>query len=186
MCVLIMLGVILVIPLKALDTTSKPDSVLSSEQKFDIIIRGGQGGFQDSRSPINKLGGGQLAIDIRNSKLPVGISISNEYYTNGPGPTNSYEISSMTGVNFLYYKEILKEKRLSLFAGGGLGGMNVPQGVDSSARSMFYDFEAGFNTRLIWKFGIYGMYKYLYANKENQIDFSEHIIMLGLTFNFSL
>jgi len=173
-------------PLVAIDSINDPDSTLKSDNRFDFILRGGQGGFKDDRSPINKLGGGQLAVDFKNAKIPFGISISNEYYTNSPDPTNSYEISSLTSVNLLYYQEIIKDKRLTLFAGGGVGSMNVPQGEEEGVRSILYDFEAGFNTRLLWKFGLYGMYKYLYANDENQIDFAEHIIMVGITFNFSL
>ena len=53
-----------------------------------------------------------------------------------------------------------------------------------------YNLEAGINVRAFWKIGFYGMYKYLYANKEvnnlEVIDFNEHIFMLGITFSFSL
>lgn len=53
-----------------------------------------------------------------------------------------------------------------------------------------YNIEGGINIKAFWKIGFYGIYKYLYAKKEvnnvNVIDFSEHIILLGITFNFSL
>lgn len=38
-------------------------NLLSAQEKFDFTIRLGQGGFSDDRSPIGKLGGGQIALD---------------------------------------------------------------------------------------------------------------------------
>jgi len=185
---LLIFVIISVAPLKAHDFDRKADSASASdsdsEKNIYFTIRFGQGGFTDDRSPINKLGGGQLAIDIKHGKLPIGISISNEYYTNSSNPTNPYEISTLTAVNCLYYKNLLKSNRLNVFAGGGIGGMKVPQGNDTSANSMLFNFEAGINTRLLWKFGLYATYKYLYANKEDQVNFSEHIVLIGITFNF--
>ena len=73
----------------------------TKEKKIDFSLRLGQGGFQDDRSPIDKLGGGQLALDIKPNIFPVAISISNEYYTNSAEPTHSYEISNLTAL--IYY-----------------------------------------------------------------------------------
>lgn len=172
--------------LQAMDIACKTDSTFASEKKIYFTIRYGQGGFTDERSPINKLGGGQLALDIKPAKLPLAITISTEYYTNSADPTNPYEISGLVAVNCLYSKYLLENQRLNVFAGAGAGGLTVPQGSDSSAKGMLFDIEAGFNARLLWKFGIYGVYKYLYAHKKTLINFNEHIILVGISFTFGL
>ncbi|MBL7136879.1 MAG: hypothetical protein ISS81_09895, partial [Candidatus Marinimicrobia bacterium] len=72
---------------------------------------------------------------------------------------------------------------------GGIGGLEVPKGEDEPdaiERGIMYNTEVGINTIVFWKIGFYGIYKYLYAKKEKVIDFSEHIVLLGITFNFSL
>jgi len=175
--------------LNAQKMVSSTDSLSSTEKKIDITIRLGQGGFTDDRSPIGKLGGGQLALDIKHRKFPIAISVFNEYYTNGPDPTHSYEIASLTTVNFLYMTKLFKTERVNLFAGGGIGRLEVPKGEDepdARERGILYNIEGGINIRAFWKIGFYGIYKYLYAKKEKVIDFSEHIVLLGITFNFSL
>ncbi len=168
-------------------------SQLFSQEKVDFTIRLGQGGFTDDRSPIGQLGGGQLALDIKPRNIPFVLSISTEYYTNSAGPTHSYEIADLTVANILYMTKLFKSERAVFFTGGGIGWLDVPKGIDDSDamnRGMVYNVEAGVNVRAFWKIGFYGIYKYLYANKEvnnvNVIDFSEHIILLGITFNFSL
>ena len=45
-------------------------SQLFSQEKIDFTIRLGQGGFTDDRSPIGKLGGGQLALDLKPINIP--------------------------------------------------------------------------------------------------------------------
>ncbi len=165
---------------------------LFSQEKIDLTIRLGQGGFTDDRSPIGKLGGGQLALDIKPRNIPIAISVSNEYYTNSADPTHSYEIATLTAVNILYMKKVSKTERVKLFVGGGIGWLDVPKDTDESDamnRGIVYNIEGGINIRAFWKIGFYGIYKYLYAQKEvnnvKVIDFSEHIVLLGLTFNFS-
>jgi len=37
----------------------------AESENYRYTIRYGQGGFKDSRSPLNQLGDGQLAFDIR-------------------------------------------------------------------------------------------------------------------------
>lgn len=169
------------------------DSFPSTDKKIDFTIRLGQGGFTDDRSPIGKLGGGQLTLDIKPRNIPIAISISNEYYTNSADPTHSYEIATLIAVNFLYMTKVLKTDSVNLFAGGGIGRLKVPKDVDepdAMNRGIVYNIEGGINIRAFWKIGFYGIYKYLYAKKEinnvKVIDFSEHIVLLGLTFNFSL
>lgn len=168
-------------------------SQLFAQEKFDFTIRFGQGGFSDDRSPIGKLGGGQIALDIKPTKLPVAISLTSEYYTNDPDPDQPYEIGNLTAVNLLYKPKINRFERVKPFLGGGLGGLKVADDdpeTEKMHRGIVYNFEAGVNVLAFWKIGFYGMYKYLYANKEidnvTVIDFSEHIFMVGITFNFSL
>lgn len=159
----------------------------------DITIRSGQGGFVDARSPIGKLGGGQLTLDIKLRWFPIALSFSGEYYTNSSDPTHAYEIAGLGAYNILYMNKLLGWERVNVFAGGGLGYLEVPKESALPIRkyesAIFYNMEAGINIRVLWKFGIYGIYKYLYAYKETDtqvIDFNEHIVLLGLTFNFSL
>jgi len=154
-----------------------------------ITIRFGQGGFSDKRSPINQLGGGQIALDLKPAGLPVAFSISGEYYTNSPEPTHPYEISDLTVLNCFYVK---KSGKMVLLAGGGFGKLKVPRGEDQpdqTESSFCFNLEAGINHRLFWKIGLYGIVKYLYAQKSrNQrkvIAFNEAILLLGLTLNFA-
>jgi len=104
-----------------------PDTVSSAREKVDFTIRLGQGGLQENRSPIDKLGGGQLAVEIKSRMFPIAISISKEYYTNSANPIHSYEIAGMIAVNFLYMTKLQKYERVNFFVGAGMGGLEVPQ-----------------------------------------------------------
>ncbi len=166
---------------------------IAKEKTLYFTIRLGQGGFRDDRSVIGKLGGGQLTLDIKPAKYPVAISISNEYYTNSPDPTHSYEIPNLTAINLLYMTKLFKRERANVFLGGGIGWLEVPKGEnapDAMVKGIMYNFEAGINVRLFWKIGFYGIGKYLYAQKKNNninvINFSEGIVLLGFTLNFGL
>jgi len=175
---------------------AKPDSnkePKTKNKKLFFTIRCGQGGFQDERSPLNKLGGGQLTLDVRHQKYPIALSISGEYYTNSPEPVHLYEISDMTCVNVLYTTSFFKNKRDNFFAGGGFGQLYIPkseQDPESYYKSYLFNLEAGLNYRVLWKFGLYSICKYLYARKKingiQVIDFNEFIILIGITFNFSI
>ncbi len=164
-----------------------------SLQAADITIRLGQGGFSDDRSDLGILGGGQVALDIKPNKFPFAVSISNEYYTNSAEPTHSYEIAGLMAFNILHMTKPFKSKRINVFGGGGIGWLEVPKGEaepEARERGIVYNLEAGINIMIFWKIGFYGIGKYLYAKKETNnikvIDFSECIVLLGLTFNFSL
>ncbi|UCE06932.1 MAG: hypothetical protein JSW07_02515 [bacterium] len=174
-------------------TVASIDSSSSKNKKVYFTIRLGQGGFRDDRSPIGKLGGGQLTLDIKPSKYPIALSISNEYYTNSADPTHSYEIASLIAVNLLYMTKLFKSEGTTFFIGGGIGGLQVPKGEDKPdemERGMLYNIETGVNVRVFWKIGLYGIGKYLYAMKEVKdkkvINFSEWIMLLGITFNSGL
>ena len=179
--------------LNAQKMDNSTDSLSSTAKKIHFTIRLGQGGFSDDRSEIGKLGGGQVTLDIKPVKYPIAISISSEYYTNSAYPTHSYEIRGLIAINTLYMTKAFKTERINLFAGGGIGRLEVPKGEekpDAMEIGVCYNIEAGINIRAIWKIGFYGIYKYLYAKKEKNnmkvIDFSEHIALLGITFNFGL
>jgi hypothetical protein len=165
---------------------TRADTLPDTGKKLYFTIRLGQGGFKDHRSDIGRLGGGQFALDIRHGKLPIALSLFTEYYSNGPDPTHSYEIDYLAAMNILYSEYLLRSRRLNLFAGAGTGWMAVPQGTDPEVKSMLFNIEAGVQARLLWKFGIYGVYKYLYAHKGSSVDFNEHIILLGINFTFGI
>jgi hypothetical protein len=160
-----------------------------AEKSISVTLRVGQGGFSDDRSDINKLGGGQMAIDIKHADFPIALSYSGEYYTNSANPKHSYEIAELYAINALVMHQI---KRVTLFAGGGLGGLDVPS--DNAPGKMHkgthVNFEAGVNVLAFWKIGFYGIYKYLYAQKKVKavkvINFNEHIVLIGITLNLNI
>ena len=165
----------------------------SEKKKVYFTFRYGQGGFRDDRSPIGKLGGGQLTLDIKPAKLPIALSISSEYYTNSADPTHSYEIAGLLAINTLYMPKLFKSERTNIFLGGGIGWLIVPKGEnepDALEKGFLYNLEGGINVRAFWKIGFYGVGKYLYAQKTTngikRIDFNEGIVLLGITFNFGL
>jgi hypothetical protein len=173
--------------------SSQAETDTLKEKTFDFTLRLGQGGFTDSRSPNGRLGGGQLTLDIKPGTLPIALSISSEYYANSNNPTHSYEIASMLSVNVLYMPQFFNIERVKLFMGGGIGWLEVTGGEedpDASVRSSLYNIEAGINVRAFWKIGFYGLYKYLNAQKNvndiQVIDFNENIILLGISFSFSI
>ncbi|MBC8414872.1 MAG: hypothetical protein H8E11_00390 [Candidatus Cloacimonetes bacterium] len=168
-------------------------AVFSHAHVADLTFRLGQGGFYDDRSPEGILGGGQVTLDIKPVKYPIAISLTNEYYTNSNNPTHSYEIAGMLAVNLLYMKKPFKIERINVFLGGGMGRLEVPKGEDKPDDreiGVVYNLEAGINVRAFWKIGLYGIGKYLYAQKEKNnievINFSEFIVLLGITLNFGL
>ena len=165
----------------------------SEKKRVYFTFRYGQGGFRDDRSPIGKLGGGQLTLDIKPTELPIALSISSEYYTNCADPTHSYEIAGLLAINTLYMVKPFKSERTNIFLGGGIGWLIVPKGEnepDAMEKGFLYNLEGGINVRAFWKIGFYGVGKYLYAQKTTngikRIDFNEGIVLLGITFNFAL
>jgi hypothetical protein len=169
------------------------ERVAPKEKTLYFTLRLGQGGFKDGRSPIGKLGGGQLALDIKPGNHPIAFSITGEYYTNSPNPTHPYEIAELSAVNLLYMTPLFNSKRANIFMGGGFGRLTVPKGEeypDAMVRGILYNLEGGINMRLFGPIGFYGTSKYLYAQKKTNnrkvIDFSEGIILLGFTINFSI
>jgi hypothetical protein len=163
-------------------------------RRLDLAVRLGQGGFRDGRSPIGKLGGGQLARDVRPHRFPIAFSLTLEYYTNGPDPTHSYEIAGLTAVNVLLVRSLGQSRRVHAFLGGGAGTLAVPRGDDGSrgerVRGIVFNVEGGLRFRVYRAFGVYGMGKYLRAQKSvagrRVIDFNEGIVLLGLCAEFGL
>ena len=176
---------------QTLDIGKQP-KVEANVERIEYVVRYGQGGFRDSRSPENKLGGGQLALDIKPKKLPLALSISSEFYKNSRDATHSYEIDNLIAVNLLYYSHFKNMEKLKYFLGGGIGRLKVPKEESdpySTRTGDLVNLEAGLNYLAYEHIGFYGVVKYLRAEKsENNIkviDFSEKIVLLGITFNFS-
>lgn len=166
----------------------------AQDEVYDLSIRWGQGGFSDNRSPEGKLGGGQLTLDIKLKEYPVAVSFSTEFYTNRPvyEAYNSYEITNLNTINLLYISKLFNLENTDYFFGGGIGQIEVPK--DDAYPDKHYGFakniEAGINFKYFKYVGFYGVAKYLKAEKTAEgtkvIDFDEKIILLGITFNFSL
>jgi hypothetical protein len=79
---------------------------------------------------------------------------------------------------------------MKLSAAGGIGRLEVPregQDPDSRERGIVLNLEGGINVRVIWKFGLYGVVKYIYSreiiNNSSYIDFNEIAILLGISLN---
>ncbi|MCG8700538.1 MAG: hypothetical protein MI922_20960, partial [Bacteroidales bacterium] len=70
--------------------------------------------------------------------------------------------------------------------GPGMGTLQVLESPGNVARSWLFEAEVGVNAKLLWNFGLYANYKYLYAYKQPAINFSEHVMLVGITFNFGL
>lgn len=75
---------------------------------------------------------------------------------------------------------------MNIYVGPGPGYLFVPQIDVRPAKAMLYNIEVGVQARLLWKFGLYATYKYLYAYRQHKIDFSEHILLVGINFRFQL
>ena len=165
----------------------------AEDKYFDFSLRFGMGGFRDSRSPVHTLGGDQIALVIRPRMFPVAVAVSSEYYTNSAEPTHSYEIASLYAINLLYIKTSFSNEKLDYFIGGGAGRLEVPDDVinpGSREKDFFYNLEAGVNYKYFERFGFYGALKYLNAEKTvsniKLIDFNERIVLVGVTYNFSM
>lgn len=173
--------------------SSSNESESLEDDNFDFTLRFGQGGFRDSRSPEGGLGGGQLAFDIKPVKSPVAYSISSEYYTNSADPTHSYEISGLVSLNVLYMAQLFDYEKTNYFIGGGIGRLKVPtpeSATDSSLKGRLYNLEAGIHIQTFRTVGFYATAKYLSAQREvnniKVINFNESILLLGITYNFSM
>ena len=82
-------------------------------------------------------------------------------------------------------------EKANYFLGGGFGWLEVPKDdSDAIERGNVYNLEAGIHLRYFEKVGFYAVAKYLRAQKKENnikvINFDEGIILLGITFNFSL
>ena len=134
----------------------------SSSSCVDFVVRMGQGGFSDHRSPVGKLGGGQMNLDVYPRAWPVGVSIFTEYYTNSASPAHSYEIADLIALNLLFRGRLFGADRLHYFPGGGAGWLAVPVGEDSPDEYVstdVYNLEAGVDVLAFWKIEFHGTRK---------------------------
>ncbi len=178
-CKILFVSVLLLSPALLYGESLAPSGV-------DFTLRMGQGGFHDDRSPIGKLGGGQVALDVCPRAWPIGVSIFTECYTNSANPTHSYEIADLVALNLLFTRPLFGINRVRYFLGAGAGWVQVPIGEDDPdeyAYTDHYNLEAGVNVIAFWKIGLYGVVKYINAHKSNVIDFDETVVMLGVTLN---
>ena len=166
----------------------KPESWFNN---INFTVRWGAGGFNDSRSPVGQLGGDQFALDIRLKELPVSVLLSGEFYTNSPEPTHQYEIADLWAVNILYHTDFPYSAKVSLFMGGGIGGLGVPESESNPntlIKNNLINAEFGAYLRPYNKFGFYGLLKYLYSertiNSVRVIDFDESIFLIGIIYDF--
>lgn len=169
------------------------DQSLAEQTAFTYTIRYGQGGFNESRSPRGKLGGGEIAFDINSTNHPLSLSISTEFYTNSAEPTHNYEISDIFAISLLYKDEIFESDKMTFFAGGGVGKLKVP--VSEITPSKHYKADsftigAGLLYRFKGNFGVYGTIKHLFSEKEinniKVIDFDETIVLVGISYDFAI
>lgn len=159
----------------------------------EITLRFGAGGFRDGRSPEGELGGDQLAIDVKAASLPVTLSFSSEFYTNGPDPTHPYEIESAYSINIVRSDRLFGSDRVRYFVGGGIGRLWVPSGGRTPGErvgSGFYNLGVGADVSVWRGFGLYGSTRYLHAERTvssvKVVDFNEVVVLLGVTFRFGL
>lgn len=167
----------------------------ANEKVYDVTIRLGQGGFNDSRSPVGKLGGDQVAIDIKLKEYPLAINLSSEFYTNRPvfEAYNEYEITNLTTVNLLYISKLFDLDNTNYFFGAGIGEIEVPSDINDPSKHNYataYNMELGINWKYFKYVGFYSCAKYLSASKNinsiKVIDFNEKILLIGITFNFNI
>ncbi len=157
----------------------------------DFTARWGQGGFRDSRAEDGKLGGSQLALDVARCGSPFAITLSSEYYTKGPVPDaeHRYEISNMYALNLRYTEPLPGFERTDYFLFAGIGRLKVPD-QGSKVDSELFNLGAGLHWKRFENFGFYALVKFLYAQEdvgdETVIDFNETILLLGLSYRFSL
>ncbi|MCP4646307.1 MAG: hypothetical protein GY852_01045, partial [bacterium] len=104
-----------------------------------LVVRTGQGGFSDNRSPLGKLGGGQIALDIIASDYPLALSFSTDYYTNSASPSAVYEISDMVTASLFYTRKF--GERVRIFTGGGGGWLKVLDGAEDEISAPVFTLE---------------------------------------------
>lgn len=158
-----------------------------------LRLRFGMGGFREGRSPEGQLGGDQVALEIGPVKSPIAVMYSAEFYTNSPDPTNPYEIESLHALNVVYSHALFEFDEASYFVGGGFGRLKVPAGETAPGGRIgadLFNLEAGINVRIWRGLGLYGLLKYLHSEKTvngvKVVDFDENIVLLGVTYRFSL
>lgn len=166
---------------------------IQADKKYDYTVRYGQGGFSDSRSPEGKLGGSQVALDIRLKDSPFSILVSSEFYTNSQFPTHNYEISKIYSINLLYHTKFPIINNTTLFFGGGIGTLKVPESEtnpNSTISTSLLNLGLGLYLRPHKQFGYYALLKHIQADRDVNnikfIDFDELIFLVGISYDFNI
>lgn len=163
----------------------------SNCENLDLVVRWGMGGFRDSRAEDGKLGGDQLALDVGRCGSPIAFTLSSEFYTKGPvsKASHSYEITDMYSFNIQYTEPLPGFERTDYFFSAGIGRLKVPY-LGGSVDSELLNLGAGLHWKRFERFGFFVLLKYLYAQEdvgdETVIDFNETIMLLGISYRFSL
>ncbi len=173
--------------------TALPAQAVDSDgcKNADFTARWGQGGFRDSRAEDDKVGGGQWALDVARCGSPLAFTLSSEFYTKGPvsDAEHSYEITDMYALSLLYTEPLPGFERTNYFLSAGIGRLKVPD-QGSKVDSELFNLGAGLHWKRFEHFGFYALLKYLYAQEdaggETVIDFNETILLLGVSYRFSL
>ena len=176
--------------------------VFSSAHAVGLTVRYGGGLLYDDRAEDGVLGGGQLALEIRLSKIPIAFQLASEYWSKG-SLEHPYEIETYDAAKVLLFGYIgdimpflftkpVATKTTYFYLGGGAGMISVPKIENPDAREAGVAFDAvcGANIRLFWKIGLFVEGKYIYSSKTTDnikvIDFSNLGFLLGISLNFDL
>lgn len=166
-------------------------AVWSQADAIDARVRIGQGGLRDERVPDGKLGGGQLALDLKRADFPLVVSIATEYYKKSPQACDPYEIQGMWVAYLLYRRPLPTTWDSDVYLGGGIGLLEVPEsGKENTGmeRAIGFDAAFGVSTKLFWRIGAYIEGKYLYSRETEEgmrtVDFSDFGALVGLFLDF--
>lgn len=153
-----------------------------------LTFRLGMAGVVYDKAPEDKLGGGQLAFDVKPFKNPLTFNLSWEDYKKDPVADSTYEISSFIVFHTLFMKEF-REGSLMGYLGGGVGMIRTPEdsdpATDNTVSAIASSGIAGLNLKLAGVFGIYVEGKYIKVIKGmNYIDLNNFGFAGGISINF--
>lgn len=166
-------------------------TVFSEADALDVRVRMGQGGLRDGRAPDGALGGGQVALDLKLTHLPVVVSLASKYYKKSREAEQPYEIQGMSVVYLLYRQPLPTTWSSDVYVGGGIGVLEVPKSTSDNStmeRATGFDAACGISAKAFWRIGVYIEGKYIYCRKTKgsitTVDFSDFGALIGLSLDF--